>query len=212
MSGLALPPKPRAPRELIVKLAAEHWARQFQATPLPTRFELAVRGYRRDSMGQPGVNDVGMWDDAFFWVTPTGMIAENGNTDPSRYGWNANAGKPMAILQTGCWPFRRGPHKGRLPAFRQFTDEEADAAGGLPHDGRFAVTRIWKPGDKRNYQEAGYYAINQHFGGVNTTSSEGCLTVPHNARGRAYLQQKFDDSKNAKMKVVWTILVDGPII
>jgi hypothetical protein len=202
---------PKAKRELIERLAAEHWKKHgVMHAKMPTHYIFAVRAYRRDTMGKPGVNDFGIWDDAMFYVSPTTFLAENANTDPSRAGWNKNAGKPMAVLNTGCWPFRRGPHKGRTPAFRQMTSEEARFRGA-PKDGRFTVTRTYAPGDKRNYEETGYFAINIHPGGINGTSSEGCQTLLKD-RADAFLRKVWDETEAAKVGVVWYMLIDGPIL
>lgn len=204
---------PKAKRALIESLAEEHWARfGVMHAPLPSHYIFAVRAYRRDSMGKPGVNDFGIWDDAMFYVGPKTFLAENANTDPSRVGWNGNAGKPMAVLNPGFWPFRRGPHKGRIPALRQMTSEEARfKKETIPNDGRFSVTRTYGVGDKRNYQEAGYYAINVHPGGEIGTSSEGCQTLPKPWSDK-FLQTVWDETEAAKLGVVWYGLIEGPIV
>lgn len=200
---------PKATRSLIESAAADHWKRvQPQNFALPERYIVGVRGYRQATPGKSDVNDI--WDDAMFYVSPDIFLTENANTDPSRYGWNADAGKPMAVLDAGCWPFQRGPHKGELPAFRQMTHAEAIKAGA-PCDGRFAVTRCYAAEDARNYKEAGYYAINIHPGGNVGMSSEGCQTLPAD-RAQAFLQKIWDDTLAAKMPFVWYILIDGPIV
>jgi lysozyme len=202
---------PKVSRKLIEILASEHWLRHgTMHAPLPSHYLFAVRGYRRDTMGKPGVNDFGIWDDAMFYVSPTTFLAENANTDPSRVGWNGNAGKPMAVLNPGFWPFYRGAHRGHVPALRQFTSEEARFKG-VPHDGRFSVTRTYAVGDKRNYQEAGYYAINVHPGGIVSTSSEGCQTLPKD-RADEFLQTVWDETEAAKIGVIWYGLCNGSIV
>ncbi len=209
--SLIVPPLPKAPRSLIEEVAAAHWATHGPAGwAMPPRYEVVVRGYRATTMGPTPGNDPGIWDDAFFWLTPQRMTAQNGNADPSRYGWNANAGKPMAVLNIGCWPFRRGPHRGRTPALRQIAPGET-LAKKVPNDGRFSVTRTYAKGDPRNYQEAGYYAINQHSGSLNTTSSEGCLTLPPHI-SRSFLQTIWDDTLKARQDIIWCLLIEGPII
>jgi hypothetical protein len=202
---------PKATRALVESVAAEQWSRCGPSNiALPDRYLVGVRGYRRDTMGKSGVNDFGIWDDAMFYVAPGAFLVENANTDPSRVGWNAVAGKPMAVLQPGCWPFRRGPHKGKTPAYRQMTLPEARKYD-VPNGGRFAVTRTYAVGDPRNYQEAGYYAINIHPGGINGTSSEGCQTIPTD-RSQKFLQAVWDDTLNAKLPYFWYLLVEGLII
>jgi hypothetical protein len=200
---------PQITREKVLVLAKEHWDRCGPGGPLPDRFLFAVRGYWLKSEGNPEANDFGLWDDMIAYVTPKGMVAHQANTDPSRIGWNGNAGKPMAVLNVGCWPFRRGPHKGVTPALRQMTLEEARKVKA-PNDGRFSVTRTYAPGDKRNYQESGYFAINVHPGGFNGTSSEGCQTLPRDV-AKDFLQQVWDSTLAAKMDYVWYLLVEGPI-
>ncbi len=122
---------------------------------------VGVRGYYRDSMGKPGVNDRGIYDDALFIVsTSPHFSAWNANTDPSAF-------RPgIASLVTGVHRYKKGNHGitrpgGGYPAFRPATKNEE-----LP------VTRDGvinpRPG----------VAINIHRGGRNSTSSEGCQTVP----------------------------------
>lgn len=203
--------QPKAPRSLLEKVATKHWSIHGPSgLALPSHYLLAVRGYRRDTMGKVGVNDFGIWDDALFYLGPKTYLAKNANTDPSRVGWNASVGKPMAVLNTGVWAFRRGPHKGRTPALRQMTHGEARQRK-VPNDGRFTVTRTYAIGDKRNYQESGYFAINVHPGGNISTSSEGCLTIRRPYADK-FLQTVWDETLAAKVNTIWCLLVDGPII
>lgn len=203
-------PTPRASRKLIVRLATAEWERIYPGVPMPSHYLFAVRGYYATTMGPTAGNDVAINDDAWFFVTPDGMRSIAANTDPTRYGWNAGAGKPMAVLNPGFWPFYRGAHKGRTPSLRQYTAEEAKKAK-VPNDGRFSVTRTYKPGDRRNYQESGYYAINAHSQVGSGTSSEGCQTAP-NPEYEEFMQAVWDETKAAKLATVWYGLIDGPII
>jgi len=121
---------------------------------------VGVRGYYKDTMGKPGVNDRGIYDDALFIVSPTHFSAWNANTDPSTHR------QGIASLITGVHRYRRGNHGisrpgGGYPAFRPATKNEE-----LPvvRDGVTNPT----PG----------VAINIHKGSRNSTSSEGCQTVP----------------------------------
>lgn len=121
---------------------------------------VGVRGYYRDSMGKPGVNDRGIYDDALFVLSPTHFSAWNGNTDPSRVR------EGVASLVPGIHRYKKGNHGisrpgGGYPAFRPATRGEE-----LPVK-RDGVSNP-KPG----------VAINIHRGGINTTSSEGCQTIP----------------------------------
>lgn len=118
---------------------------------------LGIRGYYRDSMGKPGANDRGIYDDAMFLVTPTQVVAFNANTDPSIFR------KRIATLKPGVWTYETGFHgisRGNpYPALRQ--------------SGDVTVTR-----DDLNGEFTGQFAINIHRGGLKTTSSEGCQTIP----------------------------------
>ena len=122
---------------------------------------LAIRGYYKNTMGRPGSNDRGIYDDAFFLIGPRLFLAVNANTDPSRF-------KPgIACLVPGLHYYKKGLHKlsnpdpkKRYAAFRPDTPDES-----LP------VTRDGKPGTSKGY------AINIHKGSFTGTSSEGCQTV-----------------------------------
>lgn len=197
---------PKASEQLVRRILA--------GVNLPTPIEpvalLGVRGYRQDSMGVVGQNDVGIYDDAIFMIAPNAFLAANANTDPSKLGWNPSVGKPFAMLQTGIWYFRRGPHKGRTPALRQYTDEEA-AGLGIPDNGEFLVERMFGKNDKRNYKEKGYFAINIHSGGDATTSSWGCQTIPP-AEFFSFMDAVWKESINAKQRRIPYYLTEGPIV
>lgn len=143
---------------------------------------LAVRGYYRNTFKRPGVNDVGVYDDAAFLISPHQVMPFNWNCDPSKIGWNADLGKFYAQLVTGVWPFRQGPHKGRPKLFRQPTDEEAESLGLARYftdarkEGEFTVRRVHK--DETGELESGYFAINIHDSTDGTTGSWGCQTAP----------------------------------
>jgi len=187
--------KPKAPRDLVIAQATEAWASKHGTAPLPEIFVLAVRGYYSETIGDPG-NDIAVYDDAFFIVTPAAMWPFNGNTDPSKYGWNAGAGKFMARLKPGCWWFRPLIHRGKYQAFGQ--GENPVTVERVKKDGTVGVT------------ESGEFGINLHLGGVNGTSSEGCLTVP------PHLWSDFRRTLNetlhlAGLKRFALMLIEGPI-
>jgi len=116
---------------------------------------LGVRGYYRDSLGIPGQNDRGIFDDAIFVVSPAAYASFNANTDPSitRPG--------MAVLAAGLWRYKRGNHNsktvGPYPALRQAAPVTVRRDGGS--------------------EETGMFGINIHRGGRTTTGSEGCQTI-----------------------------------
>ncbi|MEG3182132.1 hypothetical protein [Sphingomonas sp. LT1P40] len=134
-------------------------------TRLDTLFVVGIRGYYLDTMGRAAANDRGIYDDALFVVAPDQHFsAYNGNTDPSRrrIGGGTGAGKGMACLKPGLWRAHRlGLHKGQYRALIQT-------------GGKVTVTRDGTP----PYEDTGYFGINIHRGGIGTTSSEGCQTIP----------------------------------
>lgn len=151
---------------------------------------VGIRGYYKDTMGKPGQNDRGLYDDALFIVSPTHFSSWNGNTDPSVY-------RPgIASLVAGVHMYRKGNHGisrpgGGYPAFRPATPGEQ-----LP------VTRDGvlnpRPG----------VAINIHRGGKNTTSSEGCQTLPPQ-QWDAFYAALSGEMKRHSVKTFPYVLVDG---
>lgn len=123
---------------------------------------LAVRGYYLNSMGKEAANDRGCYDDAIFVITPEEVFNFNANTDPSRYdrGIAQLKSRQAVRYRPGLHGFSR--KDGPYPAFRQdsnitvIRDEKGEESDSPDH-------RFW---------------INLHRGGVTTTSSLGCQTVP----------------------------------
>jgi lysozyme len=126
--------------------------------PEPVKL-VGIRGYYKDTMGKPGENDRGIYDDAIFLIGPTVFFAFNANTDPSIF----RAG--IAKLMPGIHYYKKGKHGlsrpgGGYDALRPDTPGET-----LP------VTRDGLEGTKLGV------AINIHKGSYNSTSSEGCQTI-----------------------------------
>lgn len=120
---------------------------------------IAIRGYYKDTMGEKGKNDRGIYDDAFFVIAPGYFQAFNANTDPSKQT------PGIATLTPGLHYFKKGKHGiskpgGGYAAFRPSTPDES-----LP------VTRDGKTGVHKGI------AINLHSGGDVYTNSAGCQTV-----------------------------------
>ena len=141
---------------------------------------VGVRGYYSDTMGIPGVNDRGIYDDAIFIVAPDAFMAFNANTDPSRgrKGSGRGANKGMAQLVPGVWPvYRFDLHSGQYLALCQ-------------RAGPVTVLRDGSP----DYADRGMFGINIHRGGVRTTSSEGCQTIPP-AQWPAFIAAAQDQAK-----------------
>ena len=142
---------------------------------------LAIRGYYLDSMGEPGRNDRRIYDDAIVIASPRGIMAYQGNTDPNgfRKGSGKGAGKGMAMLRKGIHWYGTGKHKGRL-AFRQCEKVTVIRDGDPP------------------CIDIGFHAINIHSGGVRSTSSLGCQTLPpaNWAQFRPLLYSLLEEFKN----------------
>lgn len=118
---------------------------------------LGRRGYYRDSMGQPGANDRGLYDDAIMLVTPTAYVTFNANCDPSRES------PGMAVLKAGVWRYKLGIHGLSKPKPLQYE--------ALVQADEVTVTRDGRGDD------TGWFGINIHRGGRTTTSSLGCQTI-----------------------------------
>jgi hypothetical protein len=110
------------------------------------------------SMGKAGVNDRGIYDDAIFLLSPTVFARFNANTDPSIY-------RPrVATLQPGVWLYKIGIHGLSKPKARRYK--------ALVQAGQVTVGRDGAGTD------TGWFGINIHKGGRNSTSSLGCQTIP----------------------------------
>lgn len=201
---------PQMTKDEVLELARKAWVDFNRKGNLPTTFVFCIRGYWPISMGPTNKNDTNEWDDAWFLISPNTFVRIPANVDPTRYGWNAGARKPMAVLNPGFWPFRLGAHKGRVPALRQITKEEAANIPGVPNNGFFSVTRTYASGDSRNWLDIDYFAINMHRGGINSTSSEGCLTAPRDLFDD-FMDAVWTCAKEAKLGFVWVGLIDKPV-
>lgn len=125
---------------------------------------LGRRGYYRDTMGAPGVNDFGIYDDAIMLVSPTAYVTFNANCDPSRHH------PGVAVLKAGVWRYRVGIHGLSRPRARQYQ--------ALVQAAPVTVVRDPDAGHHERWEDTGEFGINIHRGGVTTTSSEGCQTIP----------------------------------
>ena len=139
---------------------------------------VGVRSYYTNTMGKRGVNDRGIYDDAIFVITPTGMTAFNGNTDPSVYR------KGRAVLKAPQKvKYRKGWHGYRSKrghkAFRQASNVIVKRDGGVGNGKSLGGGYYTDKGAHR-------FWINLHRGGWTTTSSAGCQTVPPSQWGAFY--------------------------
>lgn len=144
--------------------------------PLP--FLVGRRGYYADSMGRPGANDLGIFDDAIFLVEQDQLIAWNANCDPSRQRVG------MATLVVGRWIWKPGIHnQSKDPALHPHYEALVQAA---PFVVRREGTEAYAVGTRHPQfgqcvgpcEWRGLFGINGHRGGETTTSSEGCQTIP----------------------------------
>lgn len=118
---------------------------------------LAQRGYYENTMGVPGKNDRGIFDDMIAVVTPRTYRTFNGNTDPSA----PDTGTRLATLQPGVWDFKPGTHHPGTPK----------AYPCLVQAGPVVVLR------DNGVKESGEFYIHIHHAGLYTTTSEGCQTI-----------------------------------
>jgi hypothetical protein len=165
-------------------------------------FVAGIRGYYRDSLGAPGRNDRGIYDDAIFLVSPAFFGSYNANTDPSRRkpGRGKGAEKGMACLNTGLWRAHRFDiHNGKYLALCQ-------------RAGPVTVTR--DGATIPDYEDTGSFGINIHNGGWRTTSSLGCQTI-HPSQWQSFITSAVDQAKRLhgdkwNKVVVPYALIDNP--
>jgi hypothetical protein len=124
---------------------------------------VGIRGYYLNTLGQPGMNDRGIYDDAIFIDTEQVTAAFNANTDPTGYRKGTGFGKTkgLATLKPGLWLAHKfGLHKGKYQALVQ----------------RMSTVTVIRDGTP-DYEDTGYFGINIHKGGLKSTNSEGCQTI-----------------------------------
>ena len=152
---------------------------------------VGIRGYYRDTMGAKGKNDVGLYDDAIIVVSPNAHCAFNANVDPSRLGKNRKINKPYAQLKPGVYRYKIGQH---------------GISRGNPYKALVQAAPVTVL--RGEAEETGYFAINIHRGGVNTTSSEGCQTLPP-AQWPAFIALVDTELKRNNAKSVSYVLVSN---
>lgn len=149
---------------------------------------LGIRGYYKKTMGNPLTNDIGIYDDALFIVSPVHFSSYNANTDPSVLK------KDAAVLKVGTVTmYKVGLHNMKNPyeALRQY--------------GR--VTVIREGGREETDTKAAPFYIDIHKGGFKTTSSLGCQTI-HPNQWQSFISTMKDQLKRVKQTLIPYVLTE----
>lgn len=141
----------------ISRQEADKYLKVATAKFLESVYVIAIRGYYKNSMGVPGENDRGIYDDAIILVGPGYFKTYNGNTDPRKHGKGIGQLLPgLHFFKQGVHGYKSGPYK----AFRTANHLEI-----LP------VIRDGQKGIKDGV------TINLHKGGLFNTNSIACQTI-----------------------------------
>lgn len=170
--------KPRLDRASVEAILADH-----ELATLPAL--VGIRGYYRDSMGERGTNDRGLYDDAICLISRDTFATFNANVDPSIY-------RPgIATLTPGVWRYQLGIHGLSRPKAQQYE--------ALVQAAPVVVHRDGKGFDR------GWFGINIHRGGNSTTSSLGCQTIPPD-QWAAFIALVKQEMKRASAKTISYLL------
>lgn len=154
MATLKLPNKPQVKKSVIDKILKDKGI-DLKKYPM---LIIGIRGYFLNTMGEKAKNDRGIYDDALIIYTPNVYATFNGNVDPS-----VQFKTGRAVLKKGFYLAHKfSTHRGstsQYPAICQ----------------RLGPVTVVRDGKG---EDIGMFGINIHKGGYNTTSSEGCQTLP----------------------------------
>jgi lysozyme len=153
---------------------------------------VGVRGYYKNTLGKPNANDIGIYDDAIFLVSPEVYASFNANVDPSVLKSN------IATLVPGVHMYKKGKHgisRGPgYPALRPSTLGE-----------KLPVLR-WNKKTQDYYYDTGF-AINIHKGALKSTSSEGCQTI-YPSQYNAFINLVYSEMNRFSQKLIPYLLVE----
>lgn len=169
---------------------------------------VGVRGYYRDTMGDAGRNDIGVYDDALFIISPHVFKGFNANTDPS----SENMGR--ATLLPGVWKFALGTHNAsKDPAVHPHYPALVQAGTFTVH--RHGTDLYHKGQVHPMYGEClgagnwrGWFGINIHHGGANSTTSAGCQTI-HPDQWEEFYNTVAAEMRAKGFKTVDYLLLEG---
>jgi len=178
---------------------------------------VGIRGYYKDTMGKPGVNDRAIYDDAMILISPDYFETFNGNTDPSKY-------KPgIASLKPGLYEYKQGLHGMHHINMSNADDKKAynwlishpgedypDKKYSLTYwafrqFGNVTVTRDSKA--EQTDSPANRFFIDIHRGGINTTSSEGCQTIVPD-QWLSFRKTGYDLMNKTGQKIIKYLLIE----
>jgi hypothetical protein len=122
-------PKPKITREEVMKDLVSQGIKDLS---LP--YVVGYRGYYKNTMGKPCVNDRGIFDDIFVVISPLSFEVFNGNTDPSVFR------KGIATLRPGVYDCVKWKHKQRVWGLQIILDVVSrDGFGNELFKGRHAI-------------------------------------------------------------------------
>lgn len=182
-------------------------------TPKYNVILVGLRGYYKKSFGNPDTNDIGVYDDALCIISDKVFATYNFNTDPSRQY------PGIATLKSGeMYLYSKGIHgmhhlnlkdKHDANLYQQLLETKKDVPE-LPltywafrQYGNVTVIRNGIP--VTDSPQRRFY-IDIHRGGVNTTSSEGCQTVPPSQWIEARLTGFTEMSRNNQTVIPYYLL------
>lgn len=178
------PSRPALPQAKVAQILIERGVRNPVAI-------LGWRGYYLDSLGEPGRNERGIYDDALFVCSCNAFAAFNANTDPSVF-------RPgVAVLEPGVWQYKLGIHGLSKPVASRYE--------ALVQADEVTVRR-----DRRGL-DTGFFGINIHRGSTSTTSSLGCQTI-HPGQWAAFIALVKGEMQRLKQTQVPYLLINDPRI